>query len=259
MQEAVPNIWEEQREIRRKLNKIQHRIAIMSGKGGVGKSTVTALLAVSLAKRGYSVGILDADILGPSIPKIFGLKKPEKIMIDTESVYPIESSRYKIRIMSMQFFLPEENMAVVWRGALVGRAIIDFLKSVEWGDLDYLLIDLPPGTGDASLTVMNHADLEGIIMVSTPQELTAFIVEKALDMAKKVGTKVLGVVENMSYFKCPNCGEVVNIGKDAAEKLCEKYNLSLIAKIPMDIKITRMCDEGRIEEVEEDYFKDFKL
>jgi len=209
-------------------------ISLMSGKGGVGKSTVTALLAVHYARSGKSVGILDADFLGPSIPHLFGLRNGFIVVVDG-NLEPVLTQRYGIKVMSMQFLLPKENTPVIWRGPLIAGMIREFLGRVAWGELDYLLIDLPPGTGDAPLTVMQDAKPNGVVVVSTPQELTSVIVEKAVNMAEETNTDILGIVENMSYYVCPNCGNKSYIfGKGKAAMLARKYNIGFVAEIPID-------------------------
>lgn len=246
-------------DIKRKMDKIKHKIAVMSGKGGVGKSTITALLAVHLAKKGKLVGILDADFLGPSIPRIFGLegKKP---VSGIDGIEPILSAKYGIRIMSIQFLIPHKEVPVIWRGPMIAGVLKDFLGNVSWGNLDYLIFDLPPGTGDAPLTVMQTVPLDGIVMVASPQELTASIVEKAINMAYTMNTKIIGLVENMSYYKCPDCGRVDKLfGEGKSEHLAKKYNLNLIAKIPIDPQLARLCDRGLVEEYEVDHFSEFEL
>lgn len=227
-------------------NQIKNVIAVMSGKGGVGKSTVTALLASNLAKAGYQVGVMDADITGPSIPKLFGLsKRPDQ---DDRGLLPVESS-LGIKIMSLNLLLPDETEPVVWRGPLIGSAIKQFWTDVVWGELDYLVIDLPPGTSDATLTVLQSLPLDGIVMVSTPQELATMIVTKALKMAHQMGIPMLGLVENMSYTLCPHCGEEIRVfGTSKAEEFAESIGTNLLAILPIDAKLTALADEGKIEE-----------
>jgi Mrp family chromosome partitioning ATPase len=185
-------------------NHIQHVVAVMSGKGGVGKSLVTSTLAVALAQSGYRVGVLDADITGPCIPKMFGLQGP--LDVGPVGLLP-PTSPAGVRILSINLLIPEEDKPVVWRGPLIGKVITQLWGDVMWGDLDYLLVDLPPGTSDASLTTLQSLPVSGIIMVTTPQSLASLIVRKAVHMAKLVGTPIIGVVENMTYFKCPDTGK----------------------------------------------------
>ncbi|MBO8180221.1 MAG: Mrp/NBP35 family ATP-binding protein [Archaeoglobus sp.] len=244
-------------DIKKKLDRISFRIAVMSGKGGVGKSTVTALLAVHYAKQGKRVGILDADFLGPSIPHLFGLENG-RVAVSDEGLEPVLTQRFGIKVMSMQFLLPKKETPVIWRGPLIAGMIREFLGRVAWGELDYLLIDLPPGTGDAPLTVMQDAKPNGAVIVSTPQELTAAVVEKAITMAEQTKTAVLGIVENMAYFECPNCGERSYIfGQGKASELARKYKIEYLYEIPIDSELLRLSDLGRVEEYEPDWFEFF--
>jgi len=244
-------------EIKERLDKIKNRIAVMRGKGGVGKSTVTALLAVHYARQGKKVGILDADFLGPSIPILFGLRN-SRIAVSAEGLEPVLTQKYGIKVVSMQFLLPKENTPVIWRGPLIAGMIREFLGRVAWGELDYLLIDLPPGTGDAPLTVMQDAKPNGAVIVSTPQELTASVVEKAITMAEQTKTAVMGIVENMAYFECPNCGERSYIfGQGKASELARKYKIEYLYEIPIDSELLRLSDLGRVEEYEPDWFEFF--
>ncbi len=259
MEFAREHIFDILKDIRDRMEKVNKKIAIISGKGGVGKSTITCLLAISFAKRGKNVGIFDADLYGPSIPKMFGMEslriKPEDVML-----HPLETRKYKIKIMSVQFLLPKDEKSVILRGPVLGSMIVDMLRYTEWNSLDYLFIDLPPGTGDAPLVITNYLKPDGLIVVLTPQEVAAFVVEKAIDFSKKANAKILGIIENMSSFVCPYCKREIEIfKKDIAEKLCKKYNLELIARIPLDEKIMRLADEGRIEELEEDYLKNVNI
>ncbi len=231
-----------------KLNHIKKVIAVMSGKGGVGKSTVTGLLAVSLKRKGYSVGVMDADITGPSIPRIFGVnEKPENIGVGLK---PPESST-GIRIMSLNLLLEHEDDPVIWRGPLIGNAIKQFWNDVVWGDLDYLLVDLPPGTSDAPLTVMQSLPVNGIIVVSSPQELVGMVVKKAVNMANMMNLSVIGLVENYSHAICPNCGEKMEVfGKSRGKKGAQEAKIPYLGSLPIDRRLANFCDEGRIEEYE---------
>lgn len=227
-------------------NHVKHVIAVMSGKGGVGKSTVAALLASNLAKADYKVGVMDADITGPSIPKLFGLK--EKPGQDERGILPVESAG-GIKIMSLNLLLPDETEPVIWRGPLIGSAIKQFWTDVVWGELDYLVLDLPPGTSDATLTVLQSIPLDGVVMVSTPQELATMIVVKGARMVDKMGVPMLGLVENMSYTVCPHCGEEIRLfGQSKAEDLSEGIGMDILAVLPIDPQLTTLADEGRIEE-----------
>ncbi|RLI86312.1 MAG: ATP-binding protein [Archaeoglobales archaeon] len=247
------------KDIAERLKSVKHKIAVASGKGGVGKSTVTALLAVHYARKGYNVGIFDADFLGPSIPKLFGIEdKAQELTIHDSGITPVYSDRYGIKILSIQFMLPSRESPVIWRGLAVNTAMRSFLGSVDWGDIDYLLFDMPPGTGDAILTVMDFVDLDGLIMVTIPQDLSAMIVEKAINMAKKMDTEVLGLVENMSYFECPKCGEKFYLfGERKGAELARKYGIDYIAEIPIDLELADYAERGRIEDYEVDYFEYF--
>ncbi len=220
---------------------IKNTIAVMSGKGGVGKSSVTALLAITLQEQGYQVGILDADITGPSIPKLFGINHHKAEGSDL-GIDPVISST-GIKIMSVNLLLENEDDPVVWRGPVVSNAVKQFYTEVIWGDLDYLLIDMPPGTGDVPLTVMQSLTLDGIIAVSTPQDLVKLIVKKSTNMAKMLHVPLIGIIENMSYFICPNCNEkhyIFGQNKDKAK-------MPVISEIPMDPEFVALADEGKIE------------
>jgi hydrogenase maturation protease len=234
----------------KELNQIEEIIAVMSGKGGVGKSLVAGLLATSFAREGKDVGILDADITGSSIPKMFGLDaRPSGS--DT-GILPV-LSRTGIEIMSMNLLLPSEDEAVIWRGPLMSKAITQFWEDVLWGKLDYLIIDLPPGTGDAPLTVLQVIPISGVIGVFTPQELTEMIVKKAVKMAQKMNTRVLGVVENMSYLVLPETSKKMEIfGRSRGEEMAEASGAPLLGKLPIDPELARLCDEGKIEKYSSD-------
>lgn len=227
------------------MSHIDHVVAVMSGKGGVGKSLVTALLAVGLARQGHRVGILDADVTGPSIPRLFGLQEQPIGM--PWGLMPVRS-RLGIPVMSVNLLLPSEDEAVIWRGPLIDGVIRQFWSEVVWGRLDYLLVDLPPGTADAPLTVMQVLPLDGAVLVTTPQDLAAMIVHKALRMAQAMGVPLLGVVENMSYFVCPETGSRHEIfGPSRAETLARTAGVPLLARLPVDPQISRLCDTGEIE------------
>jgi len=227
------------------LNKIDHSLAVMSGKGGVGKSLVSSLVAIALKRQGYEVGILDADITGPSIPKMFGLKVPPS---GNESGMLPVLARSDIEVMSINLLLPSEDDAVIWRGPLIGNTIKQFGEDVLWGKLDYLIIDLPPGTADAPLTVMQSFPISGVIIVFTPQDLTTMIVRKAVNMAQKMGKRVLGVVENMSYLYVPEIDKRVEIfGRSHGEEMAQSAHAPLLGQLPIDPALARLCDEGNIE------------
>jgi Mrp family chromosome partitioning ATPase len=239
----------------KELNQIEKIIAVMSGKGGVGKSLVAGLLATSFARDGKEVGILDADITGSSIPKMFGLDaRPSG---SETGILPV-LSRSGIEIMSMNLLLPSEDEAVIWRGPLMSKAITQFWEEVLWGKLDYLVIDLPPGTGDAPLTVLQAIPIAGVIDVFTPQELTEMIVMKAVKMAQKMNVRVLGVVENMSYLALPDTGKKLEIfGKSKGEEMAQASGAPLLGKLPIDPELARLCDEGNIETYSSDAVSKF--
>ena len=229
----------------KELNQIDRIIAVMSGKGGVGKSLVASLLAASFAREGKDVGILDADITGSSIPKMFGLNVHPTG--SETGILPI-SSRSGIEVMSMNLLLPSEDEAVIWRGPLMSRAITQFWEEVLWGKLDYLIIDLPPGTGDAPLTVMQAVPLSGVIDVFTPQDLTTMVVRKAVKMARKMNVRVLGVIENMSYLLSPETGKKLEIfGRSKGEEMAKTSEAPLLGRLPIDPELARLCDQGEIE------------
>jgi Mrp family chromosome partitioning ATPase len=228
-------------------NHVKKVIAIMSGKGGVGKSLVTSILAVALAQSDYRVGLLDADITGPSIPKLFGLHGP--VEGGSLGVLPL-TSEAGVKVMSINLLMLEEDKPVVWRGPLIGRAITQLWGNVMWGDLDYLLVDLPPGTSDASLTTLQSIPVNGIIMVTTPQSLASLIVRKAVHMAQLVGTPIIGVVENMAYFKCPDTGKQHLIfGPSHASEVVVAASAPLLVKLPINPLITSLSDAGKVEAV----------
>jgi ATP-binding protein involved in chromosome partitioning len=228
-------------------NHIQHVVAVMSGKGGVGKSLVTSILAVALAQSGYRVGVLDADITGPSIPKLFGLHG--FLEAGPVGLRPL-TSEAGIQIMSINLVLDEEDKPVVWRGPLIGKAITQLWGDVMWGDLDYLLVDLPPGTSDAALTTLQSLPVSGIIMVTTPQSLASLIVRKAVHMAQLVDVPVVGIVENMAYFKCPDTGKQHLIfGPSHAGEVAEAAQAPLLAQLPVNSLVTALCDAGKVEAV----------
>ena len=234
----------------KELNQFQHTIAVMSGKGGVGKSLIAGLLASSFAREGKDVGILDADITGSSIPKMFGLNVHPSG--SETGILPI-SSKSGIEVMSMNLLLPSEDEAVIWRGPLMSRAITQFWEEVVWGKLDYLIIDLPPGTGDAPLTVMQMVPLSGVIDVFTPQDLTTMIVRKAVKMARKMNVRVLGVIENMSYLLLSETGKKLEIfGRSKAEEMAKTSEAPLLGRLPIDPELARLCDQGEIEKYSSD-------
>ncbi len=239
------------REPANPMSSIKKVIGIVSGKGGVGKSLVTSLLAVELARRGYHTGVLDADITGPSIPKIFGIHEKAK---GTElGVLPIPS-KMGTDIMSINLLLEDESAPVVWRGPIIAGTVKQFWTDVIWSDVDFLFVDMPPGTGDVPLTVFQSIPLDGIIIVTSPQELVSLIVEKAVNMAKMMNIPILGLVENMSYVKCPDCGKEINIfGESKAKETADRYGLKLLSRLPIAPELASLCDKGMIELFEGDY------
>jgi len=239
---------------------VRNVIAIMSGKGGVGKSFVTAFLAVQLTKLGYKVGILDADITGPSIAKMFGLRGPLFVTAD-KHVLPA-TSHLGIKVVSMNLILEEPQMPVIVRGPIINSVIRQMFQDIEWGDLHFLLVDLPPGTSDAPLTVFQSLPLQGVIVVTTPQDLALMVVGKAINMAKTLSeqlaaVKILGLIENMSYMICPNCGERTEVfGKSKAPEAAKKAGIPFLGAVPIDPQIARLADEGKIEEYANPLFED---
>lgn len=219
-------------------NNIKNVIGIMSGKGGVGKSTVTVLIARELSKRGYKVGIMDADITGPSIPRLMGLSK-EKAYGTPEEIFPVVSDD-NIKVISLNLLNRSEDEPVIWRGPIVGSAVEQFWKDVVWEDLDFLLIDMPPGTGDVALTVMQSIKLTGIIMVSTPQDMVSMIVAKAVNMAKKMNVNILGIIQNMSYILCPCCDTKIEMNSSYSNDFMKEMNLELLESLPMMQEISHL-------------------
>lgn len=233
-------------DVKKDIPKIKKIIAVMSGKGGVGKSTVTALVASTLRNAGHTVGVLDADITGPSIPKLFGVNKAK--IQQTDKGLSTAETVSGIKVMSLNLLLENEDDPVIWRGPMLGNTVKQFYEDVDWGELDYLVIDLPPGTSDVTLTVMDQIKVDGIVVVSTPQDLVKLIVNKSIFMAQKMNTPVLGLVENMSYFICDKCDEKHFLfGQSRAEEVLDKHGLKQLGALPMDKLLTSFGDEGRIE------------
>ena len=233
------------------LSDVKHVIGVVSGKGGVGKSLVTTMLAVLLQREGYKVGILDADVTGPSIPKAFGMKNVEVFGDDNGMIPP--STTTGIDVMSVNLLLSDETKPVVWRGSIISGTVQQFWKDTIW-DVDVLLVDCPPGTGDVPLTVFQTLPLDGIVIVSSPQDLVSMIVSKAANMAAMMNIPVLGLVENLSYVKCPDCGKEIKVfGESHIEEIAEKFGYELLARIPMDPKLSALVDRGLIELMENDY------
>lgn len=239
------------------LSNIKKIIAIGSGKGGVGKSLVTSLLATKLRKEGFKVGILDADITGPSILKMFGIKEKNK---SNENFIKPCVSESGIKIVSINMFLKNDEDAVIWRGPILSNTVIQFFKDTLWEELDFLLIDMPPGTGDIVLTLYQSIMIDDLIIVTTPQDLVSLIIQKSYNMAKKMNINILGIVENMSYLKCDKCGNKIEIfGKSNINQLAQKLNLKVIEKIPLDPKLSKYVDDGKIEKYDMNYFEKLKL
>lgn len=230
---------------RSQINKV---IAVMSGKGGVGKSLVTSSLAAKLKKKGYKVGILDADITGPSIPKMFGLN--ETANGDGNGLYPVETSS-GIKVMSVNLLLEDEEEPVIWRGPVISSVVKQFWSDVYWGELDYLLIDMPPGTGDVPLTVFQSIPVDGAIIVTSPQDLVRLIVKKAYNMVVKMDIPVMGIVENYSYIECPDCGKKIAVfGKSKIDEIASEIGVELLGKLPIVPAIAKLADEGRFDEAD---------
>ncbi|MBQ2714899.1 MAG: Mrp/NBP35 family ATP-binding protein [Clostridia bacterium] len=233
------------------LSNIKKVIAVVSGKGGVGKSLVSGLLASEMAKKGKKTAVLDADVTGPSIPKMFGLSAG----VDTadNGIYPKETDS-GIKVMSANLLLPDEKSPVLWRGPIIAGMVKQFWTDVIWGDVDYMFVDCPPGTGDVPLTVFQSIKVDGIIVVTSPQELVSMIVAKAVNMANMMNIPILGVVENMSYVKCPDCGKKIEIfGGSKVDEVATEYNLKVLAKLPLDREIAQNVDKGQVENVNVDY------
>ena len=248
------------KDLHKDLNKnshIKHVIAVTSGKGGVGKSFVTSSLASMMAKAGYKVGILDADITGPSIPKMFGVHGPA--IGDDNGTFPIEAED-GTKIMSINLLLEDEEQPVIWRGPVIAGAVKQFWTDVQWGDVDYLFVDMPPGTGDVPLTVFQSLPVDGIVVVTSPQELVQMIVKKAYGMAKQMNIPVLGIVENYSYVKCPDCGKEIKVfGESHIDEIAEDLNVPVLGKMPLDPAIAQMVEEEKFSEAENPYLEGFEL
>ena len=236
------------------LSSVKHIVGVVSGKGGVGKSLVTSMLAVLLRREGYRVGILDADVTGPSIPKAFGMKNVEVYGDDNGMIPP--STTTGIDLMSVNLLLQDETRPVVWRGAIISGTVQQFWKDTIW-NADVLLVDCPPGTGDVPLTVFQRLPLGGILLVSSPQELVSMIVSKAANMAQMMNIPVLGLVENLSYVKCPDCGKEIKVfGESHIEEIAGQFGYDLLGRIPMDPKLSALVDRGMIELMENNYLDD---
>lgn len=251
-QEAMDKAFERSmpeglQKVHNEYSNIKKVYGIVSGKGGVGKSLVTSLLAVDAARKGMKTAILDGDITGPSIPKSFGVH--QKTYGTDIGIMPAET-RTGIKLMSINLLVDNEEDPVIWRGPVIAGAVQQFWTDVAWGDVDVMFVDMPPGTGDVPLTVFQSLPVDGIIVVTSPQELVEMIVGKAVKMASMMNVPIMGLVENMSYFKCPDCGKTHEIfGKSTVDKVAEKYGITNTARLPIDPKITSLVDAGKIEEI----------
>ena len=236
---------------------VKHVIGVVSGKGGVGKSFVTGSLANMMAAQGYKVGILDADITGPSIPRAFGIHDGVTVTPDGKLLVPAVSST-GVEVISSNMLLENETDPVIWRGPVIAGAVKQFWSETLWQDIDYMFVDMPPGTGDVALTVFQSLPIDGIVIVSTPQDLVKMIVNKAYNMANMMNVPVLGLIENMSYYVCPNCNEKINIfGKSKIDETAAELGVPVLAKLPINPEINLLVDEGRISEIEANELDDF--
>lgn len=229
---------------------IKHKIGIISGKGGVGKSFTTSMIAVALARQGFKVGILDADITGPSIPQAFNINS--MALSDGTLIIPAESNKFKIKIISSNMLLEDKDQPIIWRGTLLGNLVKQFYSETNWGEeLDYLLIDMPPGTGDIALTTFQSLPIDGIIVVTTPQSLVSMIVKKAINMANEMNIEVFGVIENMSYVECKCCNEKNYIfGHSHTKEILDKFGVDLLGEVPLKEESTLKVDEGHVEDLD---------
>ncbi len=236
------------------LSKVKKVIGVVSGKGGVGKSLVTGLLATLFQRNGHSTAILDADITGPSIPKMFGITK--KATCFNENLIVPRKSASGVQIMSINLLMENDTDPVVWRGPVIAGAVKQFWTDVVWQDVDYMFVDMPPGTGDVPLTVFQSLPISGIVIVTSPQELVSMIVGKAVKMANMMNIPILGIVENFSYFSCPDCGKKINLfGDSKIENVAKSFNISNVSKIPIDTELAKLCDDGKIELFTGDYLE----
>ncbi len=235
------------------MSDIKKVIGVVSGKGGVGKSLVTSMLAVIMRRREKEVAVLDADVTGPSIPKVFGVKS--KAMGNDMGIFPVET-KTGIKLMSVNLLLEDDTAPVIWRGPVIAGTVKQFWTDVMWDTVDYMFVDMPPGTGDVPLTVFQSVPLDGILIVASPQELVSMIVEKAVKMAEMMNIPVLGLIENMSYVKCPDCGREIKLfGESHIEEIGQKYGIPVLGKLPIDPALAKNCDQGVIELFEGDYLE----
>lgn len=243
-----------EKESTHELNNIRKVIGVVSGKGGVGKSLVTSMLAVSMRRKGYRVGVLDADITGPSIPRMFGLH--QKATGNELGLFP-QRTHNDIRIMSINLLLEEEDAPVIWRGPIISNTVKQFWTEVIWGELDYLFFDMPPGTGDVPLTVFQSIPVNGVVVVTSPQDLVSMIVKKAYKMAHAMNIPVLGIVENMSWLECPDCGKRIPLyGESKLEGIAADLGIPVLGRMPVQPIVAELCDKGEIERFEGDYLED---
>ena len=235
-----------------KFSNIKHVIGVVSGKGGVGKSFVTSSLAVNMAKKGYKVGILDADITGPSIPKMFGAH--DQILGDENGLMHPYETKEGIKLISVNLLMDNEEDPVIWRGPVIAGVVKQFWNETAWGDIDYLFVDMPPGTGDVPLTVFQSLPVDGVVIVTSPQDLVQMIVEKAYNMAKKMNIPVLGLVENYSYLECPDCGRKISVfGESHIDEVAEELGVPVIGKMPIDASLAEAVENENFAEVSNDY------
>jgi ATP-binding protein involved in chromosome partitioning len=244
LEERKKEMEEQEKRIKIRMAKIRHKLAILSGKGGVGKSTITANLAIAFARKGHKVGVLDVDIHGPSIPKILGIRGRE-LSAGPPGIFPAKGP-LDIRVVSMDLLLPNDETPVIWRGPMKMGAIRQFLADVAWGDLDFLIIDLPPGTGDEPLSIMQlMPDIDGILMVTSPSEVSQIVVKRAIGFTRELRTPVVGIIENMSGFVCPKCGAEFDIlGTGGGQKISEELDVPFLGRIPIDQRICEDSDKG---------------
>ncbi len=235
-------------------SEVKHVIGVVSGKGGVGKSFVTGSLANMMASAGNKVGIMDADITGPSIPKMYGLKGAAQA--DDNGIYPMETKN-GVKVMSVNLLLPTEETPVIWRGPILANMVKQFWTDVIWGDLDYLFVDMPPGTGDVPLTAFQSLPIDGVVIVTSPQDLVRMIVKKAYNMAEMMKVPVLGIVENYSYVKCPDCGKEIPVfGESHIDEIAGELSVPVLGKMPIDIELAKKADSGSFDEVDNVYIKE---
>jgi len=243
---------EESSKLAPRYGKIKNIIGVISGKGGVGKSTITGIMAATLAKKGYKVGVLDADITGPSMPRFFGINNKRATILplgnDMVKFEPVETES-QIKVISMNLLTAAEDDPVIWRGPVITGVLKQMFMETNWGELDYLLIDMPPGTGDIALTVMQEFPIDEIVIVSTPQDMVSMIVKKVVIMAQKIGVKIKGVVENMAYINCPGCEKKIRVfSRKSSEENAEYLGIPLIGELPINIELTEAIEEGKVEE-----------